>query len=79
VKQRRGWKPVLPPSGQDAFQMSGIFIIGTDGRIRLPYYYENIADHPPLDLLLYGVMGKDWSSPFEGPILKNTGGTHSQS
>lgn len=79
VKQRQGWKPELPPSGQDAFQMSGIFIIGTDGRVRLPYYYEDIADHPPLDLLMYGVMGKDWSSPFEGPILKNPGETLSQS
>src|SRR5512145_1772044 len=57
----------LPPPGQDAFQMSGVFIIGTDGRVRLPYYYDHIADHPTADLLLNGVMGVDWNRPFEGP------------
>ena len=30
--------------------MSGTFVIGTNGRVLLPYYYDNIADHPPLDL-----------------------------
>jgi peroxiredoxin len=59
----------LPPPGQDAFQMGGVFIIGSDGRIRLPYYYDNIADHPTADLLLNGVMGVDWNRPFEGPIV----------
>lgn len=58
----------LPPPGQDAFQMSGVFIIGTDGRIRLPYYYDHIADHPTVDLLLHGVMGVNWNQPFEGPL-----------
>jgi peroxiredoxin len=58
----------LPPPGQDAFQMAGVFIIGTDGRIRLPYYYDNIADHPTAELLLNGVMGVDWNKPFDGPI-----------
>ncbi|MFZ6026234.1 MAG: SelL-related redox protein [Chloroflexota bacterium] len=58
----------LPPPGQDAFQMSGVFIIGTDGRVRLPYYYDHIADHPTADLLLHGVMGVNWNKPFEGPI-----------
>jgi peroxiredoxin len=60
----------LPPAGQDAFQLAGIFIIGTDGRIRLPYYYDDIADHPGADLLLNGVMGVDWNRPFEGPIVE---------
>jgi len=49
-------------------QLAGIFIIGTNGRLRLPYYYDNIADHPPMDLLLHGVMGINWKSPFEKPI-----------
>ena len=49
-------------------QLAGTFVIGTDGRIRLPYYYDNIADHPPVDLLLHGVMGMDWNRPFEGPV-----------
>lgn len=67
LKQERGWNTDLPPQGQDALQMAGLFIIAPDGRIRLPYYYDDIADHPPVDLLLHGVMGTDWSKPFEGP------------
>ncbi len=68
LQQERGWKPEMPPAGQDAMQMSGTFVIGTDGRIRLPFYYDDIADHPPVDLLLHGVMGVDWKQPFEGPV-----------
>jgi hypothetical protein len=49
--------------------MSGIFIIGSDGRVRLPYYYDNIADHPSLDLLMHGILGVDWNRPFEDPIV----------
>jgi peroxiredoxin len=62
--RRKGWATELPPNGQDAMQLGGIFVIGTDGRIRLPYYYDDIADHPPLDLLLHGVMGVNWKKPF---------------
>lgn len=65
----KGFKPEVPHTGQDAYQMSGTFIIGTDGRIRLPYYYEDIADHPPVDLLLHGVMGVDWKKPFDSKPL----------
>ncbi|HNN12511.1 MAG TPA: peroxiredoxin-like family protein [Anaerolineales bacterium] len=65
VGREKGYKPELPPAGQDAYQMSGTFIIGMDGRIRLPYYYEDIADHPPVDLLLHGIMGVDWKKPFD--------------
>ena len=68
LKQERGWSTDLPPAGQDAMQLAGTFVISTDGRIRLPYYYDNIADHPPVDLLLHGVMGMDWNQPFEGPV-----------
>jgi peroxiredoxin len=68
LKEERGWNTDLPPAGQDAMQLAGTFVIGTDGRIRLPYYYDNIADHPPVDLLLHGVMGMDWNQPFEGPV-----------
>ena len=56
----------MPPPGQDAMQMSGSFVIGTDGRIRLPYYYEHIADHPPIDLFLNGVLSTGWDKPFGG-------------
>jgi len=49
-------------------QMSGTFIIGTDGRVRLPYYYETIADHAPIDLLLNGVLATGWDKPFNGAI-----------
>lgn len=68
LSQAHGWKPELPPAGQDSLQMSGTFIIGSDGLIRLPYYYDNIADHPPVELLLRGVMGVDWQKPLESPI-----------
>ncbi|MGD8406022.1 MAG: peroxiredoxin-like family protein [Anaerolineales bacterium] len=68
LKKERGWNTDLPPSGQDSMQLAGTFVISTDGRIRLPYYYDNIADHPPVDLLLHGVMGMDWNQPFEGPV-----------
>ena len=65
----KGYKPELPHAGQDAYQMSGTFIIGTDGRIRLPYYYEDIADHPPVDLILHGIMGVDWNKPYNAEPL----------
>lgn len=65
LARTKGFKPEVPYAGQDAYQMSGTFVIGTDGRIRLPYYYEDIADHPPVDLLLHGIMGVDWKKPFD--------------
>lgn len=69
LKKERGWNTDLPPNGQDALQMAGTFIIAPDGRIRLPYYYDDIADHPDIDLLLHGVMGMDWDKPFIGPVV----------
>lgn len=70
LARKKGYKPELPLTGQDAYQMSGTFIIGTDGRIRLPYYYDDIADHPPVDLILHGIMGTDWHKPFDSkPLL----------
>lgn len=69
LKKERGWNTDLPPKGQDALQMAGTFVIAPDGRIRLPYYYDNIADHPDIDLLLHGVMGMDWNKPFIGPVV----------
>lgn len=68
LQKEKGWIPEMPPAGQDAFQMSGIFIIGTDGRIRLPYYYDDIADHPSVEILMGGVMGMNWSVPLDSPI-----------
>ncbi|HEY9151968.1 MAG TPA: peroxiredoxin-like family protein [Anaerolineales bacterium] len=69
LKSEKGWRSEFPPKGQDAMQMAGMFVIGTDGRIRLPYYYDDIADHPPMDLLLHGVMGVNWKKPFEKPVI----------
>lgn len=66
--RQKGYQVEKPPEGQDAMQMSGTFIIGTNGRIELPYYYDNIADHPPLELLLDGVLSTDWTAFFEGPV-----------
>lgn len=68
LKRERGWKVELPPEGQDAMQMAGTFVIATDGRIHLPYYYDDIADHPSADLLLHGVMGMDWNQSFDKPV-----------
>lgn len=69
LKRERGWRAEWPPQGQDALQMAGTFVIAPDGRIRLPYYYDDIADHPPADLLLHGVMGMDWDQTFDGPVV----------
>lgn len=68
LKRERGWNVEMPPKGQDAMQMAGTFVIAPDGRIRLPYYYDHIADHPSADLLLHGVMGMDWNKTFDGPV-----------
>jgi len=65
---KKGYRLEQPPEGQDAMQMSGTFIINQEGRILLPFYYDNIADHPPLDLLLEGVLSTKWDENFEGPI-----------
>ena len=53
---------------QSEYIGSGTFIISKEGRIELPYYYDNIADHPPLDLLLNGVLTSRWDQEFEGPV-----------
>ncbi len=66
--RRKGYQVEAPPLGQDAMQMSGTFIISKDGRILLPFYYDHIADHPPLSLLLSGVLSTGWDQPFEGPV-----------
>jgi peroxiredoxin len=68
LKRERGWNTDLPPRGQDALQMAGTFVIAPDGHVRLPYYYDDIADHPSVDLLLHGVMGMDWNQTFDGPV-----------
>lgn len=66
--RKKGYAVEPPPAGQDAMQMSGVFVIGTNGKILLPYYYDHIADHPPLDLLLSGVLSTRWDESFNGPI-----------
>ena len=68
--RRQGRLSRRPPPGQDVRQLSGTFVIGANGRVRLPYYYEHIADHPPLELLLRGVLGTGWAQPFPGPVGK---------
>jgi putative ABC transport system ATP-binding protein len=66
--REHGHTAELPPPGQDMTQMSGTFIIGTDGRVRLPYYYDTIADHAPVELLLNGVLSTDWAKSFGGAM-----------
>jgi peroxiredoxin len=72
---KKGYRVETPPPGQDAMQMSGTFIISKMGRIILPFYYDHIADHPPLDLLLSGVLSTPWDQSFDGPLgsQKKTG------
>lgn len=67
-RKNKGYKVEPPPPGQDAMQMSGTFIISQGGKVVLPYYYDHIADHPPLDLLLGGVLSTRWDQPFDGPV-----------
>jgi peroxiredoxin len=69
LSRQKGWKTELPPAGQDAMQLAGTFVIAPDGRIRLPFYYDDIADHPPVDLLLHGVMGADWKKSLDGTVV----------
>lgn len=69
LNAEKGYAAELPPKGQDAMQMSGTFVIAPDGRIRLPYYYDDIADHPPVDLLLHGIMGVDWKRNLDGSSI----------
>jgi peroxiredoxin len=66
--RKQGYPILPPPPGQDAMLMSGTFIISRQGRIELPYYYDHIADHPPLDLLLSGVLSTGWDQSFDGPV-----------
>jgi peroxiredoxin len=66
--RKKGYKVETPPEGQDAMQMSGTFIISPSGQVELPYYYDHIADHPPLELLLSGVLSTRWDQSFEGPV-----------
>jgi len=66
--RKKGYRVETPPAGQDAMQMSGTFIVSQRGRIELPYYYDHIADHPPLDLLLSGVLSTRWDQSFDGPV-----------
>lgn len=66
--RQKGYQVEPPPPGQDAMLMSATFIIDTNGKVLLPYYYDHIADHPPLDLLLSGVLSTRWDEPFDGPV-----------
>jgi peroxiredoxin len=66
--RQKGYRVEPPPPGQDAMQMSGTFIISKQGHIVLPYYYDHIADHPSLDLLLSGVLSTRWDQSFDGPV-----------
>lgn len=68
ASQKKGYKVEGAPEGQDAMLMSGTFIIGTNGKILLPYYYDDIADHPSLELFLNGVLSTDWNKSFDEPI-----------
>lgn len=70
--QKKGFKVEPAPDGQDTMLMSGTFIISTEGKILLPFYYDNIADHPTLDLLLTGVLSTSWNKTFEGPVGPST-------
>ena len=66
--RKKGYAIEAPPAGQDSMLMSGTFIISKAGRIELPYYYDHIADHPSLDLLLSGVLSTRWDQSFDGPV-----------
>ena len=66
--RKKGMAVEPAPEGQDTMQMSGTFIINRKGQVVLPYYYDDIADHPALELLVSGVLSTRWDSEFEGPV-----------
>jgi peroxiredoxin len=66
--RKKGYEVEVAPQGQDTMQMSGTFIISQQGKVILPYYYDNIADHPVIDLLLKGVLATRWDQAFDGPV-----------
>jgi peroxiredoxin len=70
--RKKGYFVEPPPEGQDSLQMSGLFVINQAGRIVLPYYFDHIADHPSLELLLSGVLSTRWDQPFDGPVGPGT-------
>mgnify|MGYP000988316540 CR=1 FL=1 len=70
--RKKGYHVEPAPEGQDSMQMSGTFIISKSGQVLLPYYYDHIADHPPLELLLSGVLSSSWDQPFYGPVGPGT-------
>ena len=73
--RKKGYAVEKPPAGQDAMQMAGTFIISKEGRVELPYYYDHIADHPPLDLLISGVLSTRWDQSFDGPVGSGPNGS----
>jgi peroxiredoxin len=75
---KKGYQIEPPPAGQDAMQMSGIFVISKRGRVELPYYFDHIADLPPIELLLAGIFSTKWDQPFDGPVGSGAGPTGSQ-
>jgi len=66
--RKKGYRVEPAPEGQDMMQMSGTFIISREGRVLLPYYYDNIADHPAVELFYSGVLATRWDKDFEGPV-----------
>jgi peroxiredoxin len=71
---KMGYQVEQPPEGQDAMQMSGIFIVNRSGKIVLPYYFDHIADHPTIDLLLSGVLSTRWDQAFDAPVGPGSNG-----
>lgn len=47
-----GHRQQRTPKGQSTLQTAGVFIIGTDGRIKFAHYYEFAGDHPSFQAVL---------------------------
>jgi hypothetical protein len=44
-----GHRQDATPRGQSTLQTAGVFVVGTDGRIRFAHYYESAGDHPDFE------------------------------
>lgn len=47
-----GHRQEMTPEGQSTLQTAGVFVIGTDGRIKFAHYYEFAGDHPDFEKLM---------------------------
>jgi len=48
-----GHRQEKTPQGQSTLQTAGVFVVGTDGRIKFAHYYEFAGDHPDFEKVIH--------------------------